>query len=61
MDDVELTHRANLYAQVVIGNSKCPAAADMATEIARAFVIGFAAGLEEAAKSAHGMRRTVRK
>lgn len=63
MTDEQLRHRANLYArQAMLGASEDPErgrdlhGAEVITLIARAFVIGYATGLEESARGARARK-----
>ncbi len=47
MTDVELMHRANLYAGESVHSTDDVRVQARAREVARAFVIGYAAGLED--------------
>lgn len=63
MTNEQLQQRANLYARQAMNNhrvvfgSRCTEAEDeLITAIARAFVTGFAAGMEENARRTRGKR-----
>lgn len=61
MTDEQLQQRANLYARQAVLNHRMAHGlpvleAEAVTLIARAFVIGYAAGLEDAARLARGAR-----
>jgi hypothetical protein len=59
MSDAELQRRANLYALAAVDDDVVMAGSDTCvTAIARAFVIGYAAGLEDASGD---LRRTVKR
>lgn len=56
MTDEQLQQRANLYARQAVIAAESEGDGRVVTLIARAFVIGYATGLEESARLARGAR-----